>query len=200
MRCCCRSDLHLMDTSAHISSQELLPLDAGGHTISGKMVDFAITLEPTKEMKIAFRHTKPIVPGRPQSFNQTDHLPIANRPIAVSIETKQSGEGQQAAYGQLSTWLLAQYQRLRYLTEEAGNKDAEMLLSPVMVVQGPTWSLLAAKQNEEGEIILWDCGTFGESKSRLGVCQILATLLLLMRWSHEEYRAWFEKHVLCNPK
>lgn len=41
-----------------------------------------------------------------------------------------------------------------------------------------------------------DFGSIGDSRTRAGVCRIIAALEETMRWAEEDYRPWFEKNAL----
>ncbi|KAK1041368.1 hypothetical protein LTR12_016196 [Friedmanniomyces endolithicus] len=52
-----------------------------------------------------------------RDFDHTLHEPTANRPIAMSMETKREGEGQITGPAQLEIWVTAHYNRLQEMTD-----------------------------------------------------------------------------------
>ena len=88
------------------------------------------------------------------SYNQTTDSIIADRPLAVSIETKPQGTGLSGGLVQLSTWTSAQYRRLNLLAKACG-VDADsvaMPILPLLLVEGATWTLYAATLGAKGPV------------------------------------------------
>jgi hypothetical protein len=159
-------------------------------------------LEPSQITSAAFRNLDGI-PGAARtskSFNQTPLNTVANKPIAVSIETKsQSGFGDEATV-QLAFWLSSQFKRIELLLGETAYVPKAERALPVLSglsFEGPSLRFLAATKNRPGdkEGILWDCFTIGDADSFRGACQIVAAILCLIRWAQTEYRPWFEENA-----
>ena len=158
-------------------------------------MDFAITLEPSEITSAAFRNLDPM-PHR--SFNQTTLNTIANRPIALSIETKSQSGSSDEARVQLAVWALSQFKRLELLLNENSQLSKEeraLPALPLLSFEGSLCRLFAASKDELGSEtgVLWDCGALGTMDTVRGIYQIIHALQLLMRWAQLEYRPWFER-------
>lgn len=72
-------------------------------------------------------------------------------PIAISVETKsQDGHGDKARV-QLATWVAAHFNRLEKLLENAGRRDVELPVLPLLVAEGAQWTFIPATRNPNGE-------------------------------------------------
>lgn len=176
--------------------------DAGQQPLQGKVVDFVFFLQASHATSAAFRHLPWETGTHGRDFNHTLHAPIADRPIAVSVETKREGEGQTVGQGQLNVWVAAQYNRLQHLLNDVGSNHLEQLPTlPLLLAQGPVWSLSLAQRHPEGgqpgdwTTAIYEKVVIGDATTASGVCKILATLLLLFDWMETRYRLWFE--TLC---
>lgn len=117
------------------------------------MVDFAIYLQRDEPMMKAMRALAAREPNDAFSVNQTWHTPLLSRPIGVTIETKRTGDGWDAALLQSGTWVAAQLARLEQLVGRLeGDLDSIPFL-PIIVIQGHDWHLLAASRGENGQTV-----------------------------------------------
>ena len=134
-------------------------------------------------------------------LNHTDYGPVRYNPIALSIETKLTGEGGTTALVQLSTWTSAQVLHLRQMLHrdkgDAHLNDPMIPPLPLLIVQGHTWSLYYLEHDHERDgATLWSCGQFGSTETILGAYQVVAALQVLMLWAAEVYQPWFEEKIL----
>ena len=159
-----------------------------------KRVDFCIALDLHDYDQLGQR----LYQGGVRHLNQTDYGPVRYNPIALSIETKLTGEGGAAALIQLSTWASAQIMQLRKFIRRAGS-DVNTTIPPLplLIIQGHTWSLYYLEHDyERNGATLWSCGQFGSTETLLGAYQVTAALQVLMYWAAEVYRPWFEERIL----
>ncbi|KAK3618328.1 hypothetical protein LTR56_024722 [Elasticomyces elasticus] len=119
--------------------------------------------------------------------------PIANRPIAISMETKREGEGQTTGRAQLEIWVAAHLNRPQ---EIACDGAEELPFLPLLLTRGPVWSLLFAHRQREGQAwvtIIYGKVTLGDVTTSSGVFKVVSSLLLLMHWAQIDFRPWFER-------
>ncbi|KAH7115341.1 hypothetical protein B0J13DRAFT_514709 [Dactylonectria estremocensis] len=179
-----------------------------------KKVDFCVYIDPcnddsNKSVSIiaALRDTLPCA-----VFNHTDHYPLRDRPIALSIETKKTGEGWENARLQLGVWQAAHWNFLRHLLGLAQRRsrvatgpghDSVLQIDslqlpdflPGIIIQGHDWHLVITSP-EGKKAVLWQKVTFGSTSSSKGIYQIISTLQLLRKWARDSYWPWL-KQVLC---
>ncbi|KAH9859269.1 hypothetical protein J1614_012183 [Plenodomus biglobosus] len=84
---------------------------------TGKIVDYAIFLEPSHLARDAIA---PLVPISSASINHVGYEALRTRPIAVSIETKTESRTVEEAKVQLGVWLAGQVARMEDLIQQAG--------------------------------------------------------------------------------
>ena len=159
-----------------------------------KKVDFCIALDLHHYDRLG----QQLYQGGIRHLNQTDYGPVRYNPIALSIETKLTGEGGVTALVQLSTWASAQVMQLRKLLCWAGS-DANPTIPPLplLTIQGYTWSMYYLEDDQErGGATLWNCGQFGSTETLLGAYQVAAALQTLMYWAAKVYQPWFEENIL----
>ncbi|TKX25075.1 hypothetical protein C1H76_2661 [Elsinoe australis] len=182
-------------TRAKIMPQYIPRAPDGIAPLSGKMVDFALTLNPDAKITAMFNKL-PFQPGIGKCFNHTNHAPIVSRPIAISIESKSERGDSQYGITQLQTWVAAHYNRLQdVIGPEVKVEDFPTL--PLLLVQGPRWNLyMAQRRCIEGiwETVVFETITIGETISPSGCCKVLAVLLLLMQWAASDFREWCLKY------
>lgn len=133
------------------------------------------------------------LPEECQNINQTRSAPVKYRPITVNIEVKVPGEGKNEAMVQLAVWAAAQMEKRNTLT---GTGKLAAIGIPLVSVEGHDWRFYQTYQQEDGEMVVWGNGLFGDSSSILGIYKVIAGIRILAEWSQSEYRAWFKKEVL----
>lgn len=183
-------------TSARISDSSLLPYDIGKGAMQSKLVDYAIVINSSEvvvgEWTLNDHIVEKLRSEKTRGINQTSAEWIRFKPIAINIETKKGAVDDDRTHVQLSTWLIAQYKRLRQLT----NESVKVPSLPVLSVRGGQWSLLIASLRKNGRIYLLEGLVLGDTGSVFGVYQVIAAIRRLARWVNEEYRPWFEREVL----
>lgn len=134
-------------TTARLNSRLKSAVEVTQPPLFGKVIDFVFFLEPSNITERAFGDL-PWETNHGHGFNHTLYDPIANRPIAISMETKREGEGQTTGWAQLEIWVAAHFNRLQEI-DCHGTEDLPFL--PLLLTQGPVWSLLFAHRQREGQ-------------------------------------------------
>ncbi|KAH7173106.1 hypothetical protein DER46DRAFT_214570 [Fusarium sp. MPI-SDFR-AT-0072] len=191
-------------------------------TSASKKVDFCMYIDPkhdeTADVSEIIEALKNVLPLG--MFNHANLNPLSDNPIAVSIETKKTGEGWENAKLQMEVWMAAHWQFLRKLLElrqraanelslmkqEAGdltpNSDKPWQLPefiPGIIIQGHDWHLIIT--TPEGEkTIFWQKKNFGDTSSSKGIYKIIYNLQLLRQWAQEEYSKWLRELLLEWPR
>ena len=176
-------------TQARIRDRTLLPT-MGRVPLYSKMVDYGLIIQPSADMKEKI--LKRLLDLNMTSINQTEAECVLYDPITVSIETKKSGHDEAKGIIQLSTWISAQYAKLARLAPQA----ASLPSLPMILTQGHDWYLLAAESRSPTEIVIFRELRLGDTRTMLGVYQILAAIKRLACWILEDYIPWFERVVL----
>ncbi|KAJ4248099.1 hypothetical protein NW762_012869 [Fusarium torreyae] len=199
-------------------------------TSASKKVDFCMYIDPEHDQEHAaisqvINALRDILPLG--MFNHTNLKPLDEKPIAVSMETKKTGEGWENARLQMEVWMAAHWEFLRHLLElrqRAANQvsimdqharvdvpaDLEPSLNndqtwqlpaflPGIIIQGHDWHLVLTTC-EGGKMNFWQKKTFGATSSSKGIYQIIYTLQLLQQWARDEYWAWLRKLLLEWPR
>ncbi|KAK4906634.1 hypothetical protein LTR49_024247 [Elasticomyces elasticus] len=190
---CHRSDIGSTNvTTARLNPRFKPVVELTQPPLPGKVVDFVFFLEPSNVIEKAFGDL-PWEANHGHDFNHTLYGPIANRPIAISMETKREGEGQATGRAQLEIWVAAHFNRLQ---EMACEEAEELPFLPLLLAQGPVWSLLFAHRQREGQTwvtIIYEKITLGDVTTPSGVFRVISSLLLLMHWAQTRFRPWFER-------
>ncbi|CAF3466943.1 unnamed protein product [Fusarium graminearum] len=191
-------------------------------TSASTTVDFCMYIDPKQDKRTKTVETietiREILPMG--MFNHANFSPLSDNPIAVSIETKGTGEGWENAKLQMEVWMSAHWQFLRQLLEM--RQDASTKLSvlrsragemsfcsdkiwdlpefiPGIIIQGHDWHLVIT--TAEGEkTMFWQKKTLGDTSSSKGIYQIIYNLQLLRQWAQEEYWKWFKDLLLEWPR
>ncbi|KND86218.1 hypothetical protein TOPH_09160 [Tolypocladium ophioglossoides CBS 100239] len=176
-----------------------------------KKVDFCIYIEP--EIDFSWASTSPssiasfrdTLPGR--VFNFTDFVPLDQRPIALSIESKKPSEGFDSAKLQLGVWQMAHWAFLRHLVEKrsAQVKAADCAVDarsyglpifiPGIIIQGHDWHLIITTL-EGQQTLFWQKVVIGSTSSSKGIYQIIRTLHILRQWASDTYWPWLRDLIL----
>ncbi|KAF4987283.1 hypothetical protein FDECE_15504 [Fusarium decemcellulare] len=111
--------------------QCLVPKDLSGDQFDGKLVDYSINLiteneddedemgQGDAEMENAIRNLLSHVPTKRKTINQTCYGPVRFDPCGINIETKATGTSDGRV--QLSMWIAAWMEQMRYLRAVAAN-------------------------------------------------------------------------------
>ncbi|KAJ3453630.1 hypothetical protein MRS44_017877 [Fusarium solani] len=165
-------------------------------TLSGKMIDYALLLQPDKDLSSRIATFVDELDG-PKSFNQSTHGPLCYEPSGVLVETKVDTRRRAEGKAQLGIWLAAWYGRVaKYepLASSPGNSERLPFL-PVLLVVCESWELyFAFDAGGEFEV----CGPLeiGSTMTVEGSYRLLAVLRLLADWVDGEFRNWVERCVL----
>lgn len=206
-------------TSARVSDRQLLPASVP----NGKMVDFCLTIDPywplgrasSTPASAAVDEVRLSQPG--YSISHTTYMPLAQYPIALSIETKRpSGSGNEAE-AQLGVWQTAQWKMLETMVylglapQGSGAGDiarpaaspspsaclTELGFLPGIYIVGHHWRFAATTRDPEcGRTTLWTDGDFGSTADALGIYRIIWGLRRLQKFLTEVYWPWYQKYVL----
>jgi len=153
-------------------------------------------------------------------FNHTNLNTLRDRPIALSIETKRTGEGWDNARLQMGIWNAAHWEFLGLLlrmrreaadelstlqdqppddTTEAGRTEPPDI-SGAQSLQLPEYLPGIIIQGHDWHLVIttrhgdktifWQKMTFGTTSSSKGIYQIICVLQLLQLWAREEYWTW----------
>ncbi|KAF4985465.1 hypothetical protein FDECE_16542 [Fusarium decemcellulare] len=188
-------------------------------TSTSKKVDFCMYIDPKSDKSPKIRETiRALTNVLPMgSFNHTNLSPLSDRPIAVSIETKKTGEGWDNAQLQMEVWMAAHWQFLRKLLQ-LRSLAAERVSSlgqvaethspeiwelpefiPGIIIQGHDWHLVIT--TPEGErTIFWHKENFGQTSKSKGIYTIIHNLQLLRKWAQDEYWKWMRELLLRWPR
>ncbi|TKX19396.1 hypothetical protein C1H76_8438 [Elsinoe australis] len=183
-------------TSANITTArilgEFLPTATGNEHIPGRMVDFALCVEP--DQCSDFQSLPLRIPGR-TTLNHTDYSPTASRPIAISIETKRHGVDRPKGQLQLDVWVSAHFNWLQSMqSASTGVLVRPLPVLPLLFVQGSIWFVgFAQRLSTEigGATIIWREILLGDVRRPSGVYRVLAALLHLIDWIGSVYAPWF---------
>ncbi|KAM3517309.1 hypothetical protein NHJ13051_009101 [Beauveria bassiana] len=188
-----------------------------------KKVDFCIYVEPNcdKDHPHASQTIVSLQDALPSGmFNHTNLNTLRDRPIALSIETKRTGEGWDNARLQMGIWNAAHWEflgRLLRMRREAaeelstrrgrtpdnateGGRTELLDVSSARTLQLPDYLPGIIIQGHDWHLVIttrhgdktifWQKMTFGTTSSSKGIYQIICALQLLQQWAREEYWAW----------
>ncbi|UPL02786.1 hypothetical protein LCI18_013720 [Fusarium solani-melongenae] len=109
-------------------------------------------------------------------INHTDYYPLRDRPIALSIETKRTGEGWDGATLQLSVWQAAHWRLLDLLNSDREDEPAPLPgFLPGIIIQGHGWYLVLATR-ENMKTVCWNKINIGSTDSVIRVYQTICGL------------------------
>lgn len=156
------------------------------------MVDFCIALRPATQMMPMVRSA---IDARPTfSINHTDWGVLAERPIAISIETRREGQGDELAIIQLATWHAAQWRSILWENGFPANLRLEFLAG--IVVVGHKWMFVATIRGPEKQTTTLESLEIGTTRSVFGIYKLLAAMQVLKRWAEEQFWPAFQHDVL----
>ncbi|KAK7433525.1 hypothetical protein Landi51_13880 [Colletotrichum acutatum] len=180
-----------------------------------KKVDFCVFVNEHSPELTRAALTSPF-----QSVNHTEYPALLERPIALSLETKVTGQDWAEAFNQISVWLLAQWDALDDLVlrtrsrgsaasdgVRSGNVNdpkpsaaaaAGLVFLPGIVVQGHDWYFVAMTRSAAGKSRLYSRVLCGSTQKTEGVYQVVAVLQLLGRYIENVYWPWFQQTILTD--
>ncbi|KAG5758250.1 hypothetical protein H9Q72_013616 [Fusarium xylarioides] len=190
-------------------------------TSASKKVDFCAYIDPAHDsaadVSDTIRALRSVLPLG--MFNYTNQSLLKDKPIAVSIETKKTGEGWDNARLQMEVWMAAHWQFLRQLldlrqrmAEQVAKKLGSALPGPGLdktwklpeflpgiIIQGHDWYLIIT--TPEGEkIAFWQKKLLGQTSESKGIYAIVFNLQLLREWAMNEYWKWMKELLLGWPR
>ncbi|KAJ3522980.1 hypothetical protein NM208_g12634 [Fusarium decemcellulare] len=164
-----------------------------------KRIDFCIYLDVAQDSAFEEDIRSKVATSVHDSINHIEAPWLHRLPMCIGIETKKTGEDWHAALEQMTIWLSAHWKRLGEL---AVDLDSLPFL-PGVIIQGHDWFFVAATQgrllNSGGrQTVIWSKVPIGSTDGLGGICQIIAILQYLARWSAEFYYPWFHQAILGN--
>lgn len=119
---------------------------------------------------------------------------LALSPAAIHIETKRIGVKSDGKI-QLGVWVSALHKRFYTLFGD----DIKIPSIPLLIAEGPTWTLLLACQTEKGRpgkaITILGPMDIGNTKKVDSCYRLLAILRALVHWADTDFRKWIEEQV-----
>ncbi len=163
------------------------------------MVDFAYVLTPSEVTEAGYRNLDVEATAPLESFNQSCFHTIADKPLAISIETKPSHVAGDDGLPQLSVWLHAHFTKLRQLTLASRPRTTELIALPPLwfiIARGGNWRFLAGTQDTLGRSTLWQYPREVATNTKIGGFQVVRALQVVLDWAEKQYRPWFEREAL----
>ncbi|KAK1961307.1 hypothetical protein LY78DRAFT_588983 [Colletotrichum sublineola] len=165
--------------------------------VPGRKVDYVLSIDPANDASDGPAAVAAVTQLRleldEQSITHTSFLPLSDRPISVSIETKRGGDQEKKAQLQMGVWQAAQWKMLSQLVDAQALDQLAFL--PGVVIQGHQWRLVATTCRDH-KTTLWTARQFGSTETPLGTFQAIAGLQALHRWTVEVYWPWYKRNVL----
>ncbi|CAM6085752.1 unnamed protein product [Calypogeia fissa] len=198
-------------TMAKIGDAGLLPTaytgGAAGAVMTGKMVDYALIVEPDAGLGERVRETLRRE-GR-GGINATGAEHVRFAPVAVSLETKRAAIDEDEGCVQLGMWVAANFARLRQLVRNrfdsigglGGEGEVWLPVLPLVMCQGHDWKMMVAEAivepgADDFKVVILRDLRLGSTDSVLGIYQLVEAVRRLARWVDEEYRPWLEREAL----
>ncbi|KAH6871425.1 hypothetical protein B0T10DRAFT_533563 [Thelonectria olida] len=194
-----------------------------GTRSTAKKVDFCIYINPSNDRTPSSAPTVPaikrLIHQLPRkAFNPTDFVPLEERPIALSIETKRPAEGFDGAKLQLGVWQMAHWSFLRHLmdmqssSESARSQELEQEPSlaegegsgrrlqypeflPGIIIQGHNWHLVITTFNGS-QTTFWQKVPIGSTDDTKGIYKLVHSLQVLRNWVDKSYWPWLRGLIL----
>jgi hypothetical protein len=162
-----------------------------------KRIDFCIYLDVAQDSPLEEAIGSKVASSIHNSINHIETPWLSRFPMSIGIETKKTGEDWHAALEQMTIWMSAHWKRLGEL---ASDLDTLPFL-PGLIIQGHDWFFVAATQrkilkNGGRQTVIWSKLPIGSTEGLEGICQIVAVLQYLAKWSAEVYYPWFSRAVL----
>ncbi|GME51537.1 hypothetical protein GTA08_BOTSDO12605 [Neofusicoccum parvum] len=179
-------------TKASISPKHLVARNTNGAAFDSKMVDFAMCIEPSKDMRRRIKCAlSSYMAENPEyvtpSINQTTYPPLRTRPIAVCFETKTPDGSETSARVQLAIWTAAQLEQLRRLFP-----TADLPTLPVVLASGVRWDVYYVQADKNGVKVI-GYQTIGDTESALGIYRLIRCVRDLADWADGSFRQWWER-------
>ncbi|KAI4196168.1 MAG: hypothetical protein LQ350_006716 [Teloschistes chrysophthalmus] len=153
-----------------------------------RMVDvcLGLNLDPTT-MKL-ITDTWAIREEFKTSLNQSTSYIIHN-PLFLDVAIKKTNQERNPLI-RLGMWMAGLYAKRQH---HGWDQSVPM---PGLVVNGDQWFFYIGFAMGEGVVILESLGPFGSTATIAGTFEIIYKLNVLVQWGLEQYRRWFDQHVL----
>ena len=100
------------------------------------MVDYAIYLEPSSDIRRRIKKTFETLPLEENFLNQTSYAPLKAAPIIINVETNPPFIGGPKADQQLTGWQDVGEAKLKELFAANGNNNAQIPTMPLISFYG----------------------------------------------------------------
>lgn len=155
-----------------------------------KMVDLAMAIRPAEDLLDRIKDLLRKTDGL--SINHTDAQYLRHNPIGISMKTGRDGKDEKGSNIKLGVWVSAHFAKLSQLNH--GNEGLPPL--PLLMIHGHLWDFMIAHKVNATRIEIYRDLSLGETRSILGIYQLLAAVRRLAQWMDEVLGPWFETNVL----
>lgn len=194
--------------SAKIATPFVPTANGKAAVVESKMVDFTLLLWLNRGRPQSTPHDPPPPeadsrliagiankvwkqPGESRFINQSSYAPLQFAPIACNIETKTATSANQGKL-QLSVWTAAWFNRMSELLP-----DNRIPTIPLIHVVGHEW-LISFASFRRSHIEIAEELAIGDTRTLIGLYQLVASLRRLGDWIETTYRAWAEEVFVQN--
>ncbi|KAK2005248.1 hypothetical protein LZ32DRAFT_612248 [Colletotrichum eremochloae] len=129
------------------------------------------------------------------SVNHTSHFHLRNKPISLSIESKQRNASLDDAHLQIGVWHSAQWTYLDRLAQKRGVTRGGLPFLPGLIVQAEDWHFVASTC-EGPSTILWSKKFVGSTSDTEGAYQVIRVIQYLAWWTQAVYWPWYRFTIL----
>jgi hypothetical protein len=130
-------------------------------------------------------------------LSTTDYTPLAERPIAVSIETKKLGENWNKATLQMSVSQAAQWNLIYEITALGTWPNDDLDYIPGIIIQGHNW-FLTLTTREGKKTIFWNKLDLGATDTIEGIYKLVYGLQVLREWARDTYWPALRRRICYN--
>ncbi|GKT61043.1 hypothetical protein ColTof4_01156 [Colletotrichum tofieldiae] len=162
----------------------------------GQMVNFCVYIDPKalglREPAIAtaVNHVRSI--SGYSSVNHTSLFHLRNKPISLSMKSKQRHASLDDAHLHIGTWHAAQWIYSERLVSQRGAVLQRIASLPGLIVQAEDWHFMASTL----EGILWSKKIIGSTSDLEGAYQVIRVIQYLAWWTEAAYWPWYLSTVL----
>ncbi|KAF3807984.1 hypothetical protein GCG54_00015367 [Colletotrichum gloeosporioides] len=132
------------------------------------------------------------------TINHTPHFQLRNKPISLSIESKQRDASLDDAHLQIGTWHAAQWLYLDRLAQINGASLQGLPFLPGLIIQAEDWHFVASTREGKSTIV-WTKKTVGSTAEPDGAYQVIRVIQYLAWWTETVYWPWFLSTILQIP-
>ena len=183
-------------TTARVSDGSLLA-SVAGLGVSGKLVDYAITLaDPLLKPRILKRLQEYLSITSYPTINCTSAPHVQFEPMVIYVETKKAAGDTSNQELQIGKFCTAHFLKLRQL---ALPQTPALPVLPALMVDGHNWLLTFAQWWEDSRgtrVISYSPIFIASTDNIAGIYRIIRILQQLGKWMQTSYRPWFETNAL----